>query len=199
MAVEFNVLKGKKLLLASASPRRKELLNSLDLPVEQAHLKDVDETYPASLAAEEVAPYLSKLKAGAYRTELAADEILVTADTVVVCGNEVLGKPATEAEATQMLAKLSGRCHKVVTGVTLVSCNNSVTFSEVTEVEFATLTPDEINHYVSKYRPLDKAGAYGIQEWIGYIGIVGIHGDYYNVMGLPLHSFYRHLLALTSR
>ena len=198
MGAEFDILRGKKLLLASASPRRKELLNSLDLDVRQASLKEVDETYPAGLPVEEVAAYLSKLKAGAYVGELAEDEILVTADTVVVSGGEVLAKPASVDDATRMLKKLSGHRHKVITGVTLTSNSVAVTFSETTEVDFAPLTDREIAHYVEVYKPLDKAGAYGIQEWIGYIGITGITGDYYNVMGLPLHSLYSHLKQMVS-
>lgn len=198
MGAEFDILRGKKLLLASASPRRKELLNSLDLDVRQATLKEIDETYPAGLPVEEVAAYLSKLKAGAYVGELAEDEILVTADTVVVSGGEVLGKPASVDDATRMLKKLSGHRHKVITGVTLTSNSVAVTFSETTEVDFAPLTNREIAHYVEVYKPLDKAGAYGIQEWIGYIGITGITGDYYNVMGLPLHSLYSHLKQMVS-
>lgn len=199
MGAEFDILRGKKLLLASASPRRKELLNSLDLDVRQATLKEIDETYPAGLPAEEVAAYLSKLKAGSYAGGLSEEEILVTADTVVVSGSEVLGKPASAEEATEMLKKLSGHRHKVITGVTLTSNSGAVTFSETTEVDFAPLSDREIAHYVEVYKPLDKAGAYGIQEWIGYIGITGITGDYYNVMGLPLHSLYSHLKKMVSQ
>lgn len=193
---DIDILKGKRLLLASASPRRRELLGKLDVAVEQAHLKEIDENYPADMPAEDVAPYISRKKAEAYVGEIACDEILVTADTVVVCDGLVLGKPADAADAAEMLRMLSGHSHKVVTGVTIVSGNRQVTFSEVTEVEFGELSDREIAHYVEKYRPLDKAGAYGIQEWIGYVGVAGIKGDYYNVMGLPLHSFYRHLKSL---
>lgn len=186
----------KRLLLASGSPRRRELTEQLGMEVVRAHLKDVEETYPDTLSAAEVAPYLSRLKAEAYMGEIAPDEVLLTADTVVVDGDRILGKPRDEGEAHAMLRELSGHTHQVITGVTLVSDKGMHTFSEVTEVEFAELTDDEISYYVEKYRPLDKAGAYGIQEWIGYIGIKGIKGDYYNVMGLPLRRVYEHLLKM---
>lgn len=186
----------KRLLLASGSPRRRELTEQLGMEVVRAHLKDVEETYPDTLSAAEVAPYLSRLKAEAYMGEIAPDEVLLTADTVVVDGDMILGKPRDEGEAHAMLRELSGHTHQVITGVTLASDKVMQTFSEVTEVEFAELTDDEISYYVEKYRPLDKAGAYGIQEWIGYIGIKGIKGDYYNVMGLPLRRVYEHLLKM---
>lgn len=186
----------KRLLLASGSPRRRELTEQLGMEVVRAHMKDVEETYPDTLSAAEVAPYLSLLKAEAYMGEIAPDEVLLTADTVVVDGDRILGKPRDEGEAHAMLRELSGHTHQVITGVTLASDKGMQTFSEVTEVEFAELTDDEISYYVEKYRPLDKAGAYGIQEWIGYIGIKGIKGDYYNVMGLPLRRVYEHLLKM---
>lgn len=186
----------KRLLLASGSPRRRELTEQLGMEVVRAHLKDVEETYPDTLSAAEVAPYLSRLKAEAYMGEIAPDEVLLTADTVVVDGDMILGKPRDEGEAHAMLRELSRHTHQVITGVTLASDKGMQTFSEVTEVEFAELTDDEISYYVEKYRPLDKAGAYGIQEWIGYIGIKGIKGDYYNVMGLPLRRVYEHLLKM---
>ena len=186
----------KRLLLASGSPRRRELTEQLGMEVVRAHLKDVEETYPDTLSAAEVAPYLSRLKAEAYMGEIAPDEVLLTADTVVVDGDRILGKPRDEGEAHAMLRELSGHTHQVITGVTLASDKGMQTFSEVTEVEFAELTDDEISYYVEKYRPLDKAGAYGFQEWIGYIGIKGIKGDYYNVMGLPLRRVYEHLLKM---
>ena len=186
----------KRLLLASGSPRRRELTEQLGMEVVRAHMKDVEETYPDTLSAAEVEPYLSRLKAEAYMGEIAPDEVLLTADTVVVDGDRILGKPRDEGEAHAMLRELSGHTHQVITGVTLASDKGMQTFSEVTEVEFAELTDDEISYYVEKYRPLDKAGAYGIQEWIGYIGIKGIKGDYYNVMGLPLRRVYEHLLKM---
>ena len=186
----------KRLLLASASPRRRELLGSLGFDVEIVRLKDVDESYPLDLPPEEVSPYISRKKALAYGHDFAHGDVLVTADTVVINNGRVLGKPADAAEAADMLAALSGHTHRVVTGVTLTTPRETVTFSETTEVDFAALSADEIDFYVENYSPLDKAGAYGIQEWIGYIGITGIRGDYYNVMGLPLRHLYEALKAL---
>lgn len=186
----------RKLLLASGSPRRRELLDSLGIKVEHAQLHDVDESYPADMSPMKVPEYLSRLKSQAYRSELAGDEVLVTADTVVVLDGKVLGKPVDEAEAKAMLHSLSGRVHQVVTGVTLATSSRSVTFSEVTDVEFDTLSDSEIDYYVANFKPFDKAGAYGIQEWIGYVGVKGIRGDYYNVMGLPVNSLCRHLKSI---
>lgn len=187
---------GRRLLLASASPRRRELLRFLGAEVENAPLIEVDETYPADLPAEQVPEYLSRLKAEPYRATLRPDEVLVTADTVVINHGKVVGKPHSEEEAVEMLRSLSGHAHRVVTGVTLTTTEGSHSFSEHTDVEFAPLTDDEIRTYVERFRPLDKAGAYGIQEWIGYIGVKGITGDYYNVMGLPLHALYTNLKAM---
>ena len=189
------MIQGKRLLLASASPRRRELLSSLDSDVEIVTLKEVDESYPTSLPALEVAHYVACLKRDAYNTsQLADNEILVTADTVVVLDGKVLGKPHSTAEAYSMLRDMSGKTHTVVTGVTLSSNTKTVSFATTTEVTFDNLTDEQINYYIDKYAPMDKAGAYGIQEWIGYIGIKGIYGCYYNVMGLPLHDLYQHLL-----
>lgn len=196
MGTATDIFGKRKLLLASGSPRRRELLDSLGIKVEHAQLHDVDESYPADLSPMKVPEYLSRLKSQAYRSELAGDEVLVTADTVVVLDGKVLGKPVDEAEAKAMLRSLSGRVHQVVTGVTLATSSSSVTFSEVTDVEFDTLSDSEIDYYVSNFRPLDKAGAYGIQEWIGYVGVKGIRGDYYNVMGLPVNSLCRHLKSI---
>lgn len=183
----------KKLLLASASPRRRELLGLIGVEVHQADTRNVDESYPDDLPSDEVAPYISRKKAEAYMSDMKPGEILVTADTVVIDGGKVLGKPHDAREAAAMLRELSGHTHKVVTGVTLLSSSGMDTFSETTYVEFAELSDSEIAYYIEHYRPFDKAGAYGIQEWIGYIGVTGIRGDYYNVMGLPLRSLYEHL------
>lgn len=182
-----------KLLLASNSPRRRELLALLDFDYEIVEPRDVDETYPSDLPSEDVAPYLSALKAKAYAGLPAGDEVVVTADTVVICDGMILGKPKDRSQAIEMLARLSDKTHHVVTGVTLMSADKTVTFSETTSVTFDKLSDDIITYYVDRYRPFDKAGAYGIQEWIGCIGISSIQGCYYNVMGLPLHSLYTHL------
>lgn len=185
-----------KILLASNSPRRRELLAALSDDVTIAPSREVDESYPATLTPDEVAPYLSALKSEAYKDLAESDTILVTADTVVICDGRILGKPADRDEAIAMLTLLSGRSHHVVTGVTLRRGDKSVTFAESTEVVFSQLNPADIEHYVDRYRPYDKAGAYGIQEWIGYVGIESIRGDYYNVMGLPLNRLYQALKGL---
>ena len=185
-----------KLLLASNSPRRRELLGLLDLDYEIVAPRPVEEIYPADLPAEEVAPYLSALKASAYVGLPEGNEIIVTADTVVVCEGLILGKPKDREDAVAMLNMLSGKTHKVVTGVTLMSEHRTVTFSETTLVTFDVLSDSMIETYVDRYRPFDKAGAYGIQEWIGCVGISGINGCYYNVMGLPLHALHTHLRQL---
>lgn len=187
-----------KILLASHSPRRRELLAHLDIDFETLPLIEVNESFPASMKPAEVPAYISRKKAHPYMADLRDREILLTADTVVINRGEVLGKPSDLQDAAQMLRMLSGHAHTVVTGVTLATQKRTVTFSETTEVEFAPLSHAEIDYYVEKYRPLDKAGAYGIQEWIGYIGISSIRGDYYNVMGLPLHSLYNHLVTISN-
>ncbi|MCC8177122.1 MAG: Maf family nucleotide pyrophosphatase [Bacteroidales bacterium] len=188
-------LQGKRVLLASASPRRRELMAMLDIPFEIAPTIEVDESYPADLPAEEVPVYLSRLKADAYRTGMQPYEVIITADTVVILDGKVLGKPHDLDDARRMLAELSGKVHTVVTGVTITRAEGQMSFSATTEVEFAELTPEEIYHYVTVYRPIDKAGAYGIQEWIGAIAIRSIRGSYYNVMGLPLHRLYHALIG----
>lgn len=182
-----------KLLLASKSPRRRELLALLDVDYQIIEPRKVEELYPADLPSTEVAPYLSSLKAEAYVDLPQDDELMLTADTVVICDGLILGKPVDEQKAFEMLSMLSGKTHQVVTGVTLMSKSKKVTFAETTLVTFGVLTDDVIRHYVDKYKPFDKAGAYGIQEWIGCVGISQIKGCYYNVMGLPLHSLYKHL------
>lgn len=181
------------ILLASKSPRRQELMQLLDLKFEIPDPIEVEETYPLTLPPEKVPEYLSQKKAAAYLSSLKENEILVTADTVVILESEILGKPHSENEAKEMLRKLSGNTHKVVTGVTISSLSGQKSFSAVTEVDFDTLSSEDIDHYVEKYHPLDKAGAYGIQEWIGAVGIKGIRGSFYNVMGLPVHRLYHEL------
>lgn len=182
------------LLLASQSPRRRELLKLLDIPFRIVEIKDVKEEYDENLTPDQIPLYLSKLKAEAYVGELKDDDILITADTVVALGERVLGKPSGSEDAKRMLRELSGRTHKVITGVTLSTRKTSVTFSSVTEVKFSELSDEAINYYVDRYKPFDKAGAYGIQEWIGAVGIESIKGSYYNVMGLPVHRLHKELL-----
>ena len=180
-----------KLILASNSPRRKELLAGLGVPFEVRVLQDIDEHYPENLPVNEVARYIAKEKADAYRRIVAADELIITADTVVIVGDEILGKPMDEADAVRMLRLLSGRTHQVTTGVCLLTAEKERCFDVTTDVTFKTLTDEEIHYYVNRYRPFDKAGAYGIQEWIGYIGVTGLNGSYYNVMGLPVQRIYQ--------
>ena len=190
-----NVLTNEKplLILASNSPRRRELLAGLGYPYEVRVLKGIDESYPETLRGSEVAAHISRKKAEAYRTTMVEDEIIITADTIVCLDDKVLGKPSDEAEAMEMLHSLSGRTHQVYTGVTIVAADGDTTFVSRTDVTFAALTDEEIEHYVTHYRPMDKAGAYGIQEWIGYIGVEHIEGSYFNVMGLPVQRLYTEL------
>ena len=183
----------KKIILASKSPRRRELLGGLGYAYEVRVLEDIDESYPETLHGSEVAAYISRVKAEAYRAAMSDDEIIITADTIVCLDDKVLGKPSDEAEAVAMLHSLSGRTHQVYTGVTIVASDEVSTFVSRSDVTFATLTDEEIEHYVSQYRPMDKAGAYGIQEWIGYVGVERIDGSYFNVMGLPVQRLYSEL------
>ena len=189
-------LKNYRLILASASPRRRELLADCDLDFVLAEKFECEECYPADLAAEKVAEYLSQLKSNAYPHTLGEGDILLTADTVVISGDKILGKPHSEAEAVEMISLLSGATHKVVTGVTLRTTERTISFSAESLVSFRELDAEEISYYVEKYRPLDKAGAYGIQEWIGYIGIDSLEGSFYNVMGLPTQRLYQALKEL---
>lgn len=182
-----------EILLASNSPRRRELLAGLGVKYRVTSLPDVDESYPSSLQGEDIPLYISQLKADAYRSQMNPNTLLITADTIVWLDGKVYGKPHDEAEACEMLRALSGRIHTVITGVTLTSACRRKSFAVSTEVTFAALTDEEIGYYVSHYRPLDKAGAYGVQEWIGYIGVTGMNGSYYNVMGLPIQRLYTEL------
>ena len=182
-----------RLILASNSPRRRELMTAAGLPYQTAEKFDCEERYPAQLAGEEVAAYLSQLKSDAYPETLRQGEILITADTTVIIDGDVLGKPRDKHDAKQMLSRLSSREHLVVTGVTLRDADRRKTFSSVSRVRFATLSAEQIDYYVERFSPLDKAGAYGIQEWIGYVGITGIDGSFYNVMGLPVQALCREL------
>lgn len=185
-----------KLILASNSPRRKELLAGLGFPFEVRVVDGIDESYPSSMPASEVALYIAGLKADAYRATMAPDEIIITADTVVIVDDEILGKPVNEADAHRMLKLLSGRTHQVTTGVCLVAEGWERRFSVTTDVTFKTLSDEEIKYYITTYKPFDKAGAYGIQEWIGYIGVTALKGSYYNVMGLPVQRIYEALQSI---
>lgn len=177
-----------KIILSSNSPRRKELLAGLGVDFEVRVLKGVDERYPDDIPLNEVPLYIAIEKASTYT--VAKDELVVTADTVVIVDNEILGKPKDRAEAYGMLRKISGKTHQVVTGVCLTTIDDQRSFTVTTDVEFKELSDNEIYYYIDKYRPFDKAGAYGIQEWIGYVGVLSLKGSYYNVMGLPVQRIY---------
>lgn len=181
----------KRIILASNSPRRRELLAGLDIDFEVRVKEGIDEAYPASLPMEQIPQYISRAKSQAY--DLAPDELLITADTIVWTEGRVLGKPSSLTEAEHMLHLLSGCTHQVVTGVTLATTEWTTSFSAVTDVTFAALTDDEVHYYVQRYAPMDKAGAYGVQEWIGYVGVTSLSGSYYNVMGLPVQRLYAEL------
>ena len=185
-------IKNYKLILASASPRRQQLMKDAGFTFE-VRLKNVEQKYPQELHWENVPEYLSKVKASAFREELKADEVLITADTVVCIHDRILGKPADRKEAISMLQELSGNRHLVVTGVSVTTRTEQLSFSSRTDVFFKRLSNEEIEFYVDTYKPFDKAGAYGIQEWIGYIGIERIEGSFYNVMGLPIQKLYETL------
>jgi len=181
------------IILASNSPRRRELLSGLDVDYEVKVLPDIAENYPESLPTSQIPVYIAEEKAAAYKSLMRDDELIITADTVVVLGDEVLGKPADLDDARRMLHELSGRTHQVITGVSLTTLSKQRSFAVTTDVTFKGLTDEEIDYYVETYRPLDKAGAYGIQEWIGYIGVTGLNGSYFNVMGLPVQRIYKEL------
>ena len=189
-------MKKYRLVLASNSPRRKELLAGLEVDYEVRVFTGIDESYPDGLSGEEIPQYISRKKAEAYEAIMQPDELIITADTIVWTDGKVLGKPKDEAEAKDMLRRLSGRTHQVITGVTLVTAGKKKTFATVSEVTFDELSDEEIAYYVAHYRPLDKAGAYGIQEWIGYVGVSSLNGSYFNVMGLPVQRLYKELKTL---
>jgi septum formation protein len=182
-----------KIVLASGSPRRRELLAGLDIPFELKVLPDIDEDYPASLQREEIPLYLSQLKAEAYREVMDAGTLLITADTIVWLNGRIYGKPTDADDARRILGSLSGREHEVITGVSLTTIDRQRSFHTVSKVKFADLDAEEIDYYTERYRPYDKAGAYGVQEWIGYIGVERIEGSFYNVMGLPVRRLYEEL------
>ncbi|MBQ8051100.1 MAG: septum formation protein Maf [Bacteroidaceae bacterium] len=184
---------GYKLILASGSPRRRELLAGLGLDFEVRVLQGIDERVPDGLSARATARAIAEKKAEAYRDSVGEEELVITADTIVWLDGQVLGKPRDEREARRMLQMLRGRTHQVVTGVTLQTREKRQTFDCVSDVTFGDITDREIDYYVSNYKPLDKAGAYGIQEWIGYVGVERIEGSYFNVMGLPVQRLYQAL------
>lgn len=190
-------LKEKKFILASQSPRRQMLLRELGLDF-TLQVKEVDESFPAELKREAIPLYLCELKANAFEGALDENTILITADTIVWINDHVLNKPADAAEAKAMLRELSGAMHEVYTGVCLKSKNKTKTFFALTKVHFRTLSDAEIDYYITTCKPFDKAGAYGAQEWIGYVGVERIEGTYFNVMGLPLYELYQELVAFTS-
>jgi septum formation protein len=182
----------KNIILASKSPRRQNLLKELGVDF-TIHTKDIDEVYPPELKKEEVAIYLSELKAAAFKEDLQANDLIITSDTIVCLGDRIIGKPRDRDDAFNMLSDLSGNMHQVVTAVTLMSTTKTKTIFDVTEVYFKVLSNYEIDTYINKYKPYDKAGSYGIQEWIGYIGIEKINGSYHNVMGFPVKKVYEAL------
>ncbi|MBQ8565547.1 MAG: septum formation protein Maf [Bacteroidaceae bacterium] len=182
-----------RILLASNSPRRRELLGGLGLSYEVVSLPEIDESYPASLQGAEIPAYIATQKAKAYQDWMTADTLLITADTIVWLEGKVYGKPADAQEARQMLKELSGKTHTVITGMAITAHNKQKTFAVESYVTFAPLDDAEIDYYVDHYRPYDKAGAYGIQEWIGYIGVTALEGSYFNVMGLPVQRLYQEL------
>jgi len=184
-------LKKYQVVLASRSPRRQELLRGMGIDF-MVLTKDTIEVFPEGKPLEEVPKYLSGIKSLNYNDrELPSDYLLITSDTVVICEDEILGKPKDREDAVRMLQMLSGKTHRVVTGVTVRSAKKCESFAVGSDVTFAELDAEEINHYIDTYKPFDKAGAYGIQEWIGYIGITGLEGSFYNVMGLPTQRLYQ--------
>ena len=189
-------LKKFNIVLASNSPRRKELMSGLGVDYVVKTLPDVDESYPDTLQGEEIPLYIAKEKADAYIPMMQPDELIITADTIVWLDGKVLGKPRDREDALQMLRTMSGRTHKVFTGVCITTTDWQRSFTAQTEVRFATLSEDEIIYYVDNFKPMDKAGAYGVQEWIGFIGVENISGSYYNIMGLPVQKLYRELLKV---
>lgn len=190
--MELNTI-SKNIILASKSPRRQNLLKELGFDFE-IKTKEIEEVYPSGLQREQVAVFLSELKASAFKNELSENDVVLTSDTIVCLKDEIIGKPIDREDSVKMLGKLSGNKHEVITAVTLTSQKKQCTFYDVTEVYFKSLTTQEIEYYVDNYEPFDKAGSYGIQEWIGYIGIEKINGSYFNVMGLPVKRVYDELL-----
>ena len=186
-------LKKYNVVLASNSPRRKELLQRLGIPFKVRTLFGTDESYPDTLRGEDIVRYISRNKANAYRSSMGPDELLITADTIVYLQGEVMGKPHDADDARRMLRALAGQVHQVITGVTIITANDMENFAVTSQVKFSDLSDDEINYYVDRYLPLDKAGAYGIQEWIGLVAVEELRGSYFNVVGLPIQRLYQAL------
>lgn len=192
----LDILKKYKVILASNSPRRKDLLAGLGVDYEVRTLLDVDETYPDTLKGADIPLFIAKEKANAYLNMMKPGELMITADTIVWLDEKVLGKPKDREDAMCMLRTMSGRTHEVFTGVCLTTTEWQRSFTAQTEVRFAELSEEEITYYVDTYKPMDKAGAYGVQEWIGFIGVENISGSYYNIMGLPVQRLYKELVQL---
>lgn len=186
-------LKKYTIILASGSPRRQQFLKDLNLDF-TVQTKDVDEIYPKYLHGSEITNYLAELKAAAFEGELAENDLLITADTIVRFHGKVLGKPKDADDAKQMLHELSGQVHEVITSISLTSVKKQKTFSDTTLVYFKDLSDEEIDFYIENYKPFDKAGAYGIQEWLGFIAVEKLQGSYFNVMGFPVHKFYKEII-----
>ncbi|MDA9576024.1 Maf family nucleotide pyrophosphatase [Flavobacteriaceae bacterium] len=189
-------LKSKNLILASGSPRRQDLLKSLGVPFE-IRLKQIDEQYPKELTQSDISDYLAKLKSNAFTEELKPNDVLITSDTIVWHEDVALGKPKTKEDALLMLQKLSGKTHDVITSVCIKSWSKEYIFNSTTKVTFKELSEKEIEFYINNYNPMDKAGAYGIQDWIGQIGVTKIDGSYFNVMGFPIDKIYTQLLKFS--
>ena len=192
----LDILKKYKVILASNSPRRKDLLAGLGVDYEVRTLPDVDETYPDTLKGADIPLFIAKEKANAYLNMMKPGELMITTDTIVWLDEKVLGKPKDREDAMCMLRTMSGRTHEVFTGVCLTTTEWQRSFTAQTEVRFAELSEEEITYYVDTYKPMDKAGAYGVQEWIGFIGVENISGSYYNIMGLPVQRLYKELVQL---
>ncbi len=191
-----NRLKSKNLILASGSPRRQELLKSLGVPFE-IRIKEIEEVYPKHLKKSKISDYLAQLKSNAFVEELNPKDLLITSDTIVWYHNMALGKPKSKDDAFQMLQKLSGKTHEVITSVCIKSLQKEDIFNCITKVTIKELSSEEIQFYIDNYNPMDKAGAYGIQDWIGQIGVTKIEGSYFNVMGFPVHKIYFQLLKFS--
>ena len=190
---------GYNIILASNSPRRKELLAGLGVKFDVRLIDGIDETYPGDIESHDVAEYIAKKKADAYKQSIASNELIITADTIVILGDEIFGKPLNADDAYAMLQKLSGKTHQVITGVCLLTKTEQRVFRVTTDVTFKELEMEEIKYYVDNYKPFDKAGAYGIQEWIGYIGVTSLNGSYFNVVGFPVQRIYTELQKFASR